>query len=766
MARGATDSDRGEEESRAEGIDDQVAERAEEEVAGDDDDDVSDSGDDVVLLGFVQKPSHDWSLERHRFPSKVGGAPVMSRRQQHLSHLARPVGSSPRSWSFRAFPASRLQPIQRERMPCHVEACDTTWSHVMACDGQMERHAMVYGEACMDPDNISCRPSHAVHLMPSISCRPSHAVHLMPSISCRPSHAVHLMPSISCRPSHAAYLDPLNVPSDALLCHFCSQPLRFLLQVYAPVDSEPSAFHRTLFLFACRHPHCLTRHHQEQQQAEVADGRARERRRSCRAPTPSTPSPRPPRMHLGHHSPTKVTPSPSSPASNPAATLTFSHDPGHLPSPSSALPIICPPHHLPSPSSPLPIISPPHHLPSWLKSLPPSLHPQCPCARGVARGGAASAVGGAGRWPTAARTTRFVLEQGPPAARIPSASADAESAGGAGNDVSAADWRVTVLDRGGWKEWEMVVEEEPEEGEEGEEGENREEAGREGGSEGEKGPGAGAGGAEVRRLMREYRERTRAEGPIAASELEGFGDVSCQERTGGLSREDRRSCDVGGVGDGVAVCMGWAWSGHGVGMEWAWGGLAHGVGAGADAEKKQWAAFQAVIAKAPEQVIRYCRSATARPLWPQLQGQPPSQAAIPPCGGCGAPRIFEFQVLPQIIYYSAPDATADSALDFATLAVYVCPNSCCRSSPLSTAQQSSVAVPRSVDSGVEATAVGASAEGSSSAAGSRDAGSGDVKGCEVAGQRGGLQEQSMGYVEEFVWVQLPTQDPLVIAQTD
>ncbi|CAI5519076.1 unnamed protein product, partial [Closterium sp. Naga37s-1] len=316
-----------------------------------------------------------------------------------------------------------------------------------------------------------------------------------------------------------------------------------------------------------------------------------------------------------------------------------------------------------------------------------------------------------------------LLQQGPPAARIPSASADAESAGGAGNDVSAADWRVTVLDRGGWKEWEMVVEEEPEEGEEGEEGENGEEAGREGGSEGEKGPGAGAGGAEVRRLMREYRERTRAEGPIAASELEGFGDV-------------RRSCEVGGVGDGVAVCMGWAWSGHGVGMEWAWGGLAHGVGAGADAEKKQWAAFQAVIAKAPDQVIRYCRSATARPLWPQLQGQPPSQAAIPPCGGCGAPRIFEFQVLPQIIYYSAPDATADSALDFATLAVYVCPNSCCRSSPLSTAQQSSVAVPRSVDSGVEATAVGASAEGSSSAAGSRDAGSGDVKGCEGEEEEG------------------------------
>ncbi|CAI5491384.1 unnamed protein product [Closterium sp. Naga37s-1] len=661
-------------------------------------------------------------------------------------------------------------------------------------------------------------------------------------------------------------------------------------------------------------------------------------------------------MHRGHHSPTKVTPSPSSP-------LPVISPPRPLPSPSSPLPVISPPRHLPPPpSSPLPVISPPpRHLPlpsSPLRlrsSFVPSSRPPMPSMHLLARPNllptplfppSDSSIyalcmlahvrvvwhveGQQALWEVQAGR---LLQQGPPgspavscllpccfttitasqhhtvrsppflhgavgsaapssaassapltpppaaaapsapshppgtdtsAARIPSTSADAESAGGAGNDVSEADWRVTVLDRGGWKEWEMVVEEEePEEGDEGEEegeGEEGEEAGREGGSGGEKGAGVGPRGAEVRRLMREYRERTKAEGPIAASELEGFGE-------------------------------------------------------GADVEKKQWAAFQAVIAKAPEQVIRYCRSATARPLWPQLQGQPPSQAAIPPCSGCGAQRIFEFQVrsggfsgglpqcvrvevseardvfssapstigflhcrcgtslmlkgsewgaltasltarlptslqsplaipcwllmhvqcspllstpsmllhspppsprvpcsicrpcclptsitpctpptqathgasvavaalscfithpllslfhpsrpppqvLPQIIYYSAPDATADSALDFAMLAVYVCPNSCCRSSPFSTAQQSSGTDPSSSTS-TEDTAGGTSAERSS-----RDAGSGQAEGGEAATQHGGLQEQSMRYVEEFVWVQLPSQDPPVVASTD
>ena len=51
--------------------DDEVDE--DEEVVDDDDDD---EDDDEVLLGFVRRPEHDWSLLRHRFPSKAGGVPV------------------------------------------------------------------------------------------------------------------------------------------------------------------------------------------------------------------------------------------------------------------------------------------------------------------------------------------------------------------------------------------------------------------------------------------------------------------------------------------------------------------------------------------------------------------------------------------------------------------------------------------------------------------------------------------------------------------
>ncbi|CAI7852105.1 unnamed protein product [Closterium sp. NIES-54] len=151
------------------------------------------------------------------------------------------------------------------------------------------------------------------------------------------------------------------------------------------------------------------------------------------------------------------------------------------------------------------------------------------------------------------------------------------------------------------------------------------------------------------------------------------------------------------------------------------------------------------------------------------QPKPPTVQALPLLHSHASKHIPCFpsfplpappQVLPQIIYYSAPDATADSALDFATLAVYVCPNSCCRSSPFSTAQQSSGTDPSSSTS-TEDTAGGTSAERSS-----RDAGSGQAKGGEAATQHGGLQEQSMGYVEEFVWVQLPSQDPPVVASTD
>ena len=51
-----------------------------------------------------------------------------------------------------------------------------------------------------------------------------------------------------------AWLDPVDVPTAAQLkCLYTREPLDFLLQVYASVDDEPTAFHRAVFLFVSPH---------------------------------------------------------------------------------------------------------------------------------------------------------------------------------------------------------------------------------------------------------------------------------------------------------------------------------------------------------------------------------------------------------------------------------------------------------------------------------------------------------------------------------
>ncbi|GJP44806.1 hypothetical protein CLOM_g4220 [Closterium sp. NIES-68] len=261
-----------------------------------------------------------------------------------------------------------------------------------------------------------------------------------------------------------AYLDPLNLPCDPLLCDFCSQPLRFLLQVYSPLDAEPSAFHRALFLFACRHQPCLARHQQEQQaqlaegqregqgnegegKVEGADGWARERRRSVCALRSQLPRSNP---FYAFTPPPPDTP--GAPLSKQVAMCEWcgtwkgskrcggcrqvnycskEHQKEHWRAGHSAA---CP--RTPPPTSAAP--SAPHTPPPAVATPPAPSH--------------APSNASAATDTSAART------------------ADAESAGVAAVDVAEADWRVSVLDRGGWKEWEMVVEEEPEEGEEGRRG--------------------------------------------------------------------------------------------------------------------------------------------------------------------------------------------------------------------------------------------------------------------------------------------------------
>lgn len=93
-----------------------------------------------------------------------------------------------------------------------------------------------------------------------------------------------------------------------------------------------------------------------------------------------------------------------------------------------------------------------------------------------------------------------------------------------------------------------------------------------------------------------------------------------------------------------------------------------------DDDRKSWAVLQEHLAKAPEQVLRYSRDERAKPLWPTSSGRP-SREDIPKCHYCGGARNFEFQILPQLLYYFGVKNDADS-LDWATIVIYTCADSC------------------------------------------------------------------------------------------
>ncbi|XP_046330210.2 programmed cell death protein 2-like [Haliotis rufescens] len=88
-------------------------------------------------------------------------------------------------------------------------------------------------------------------------------------------------------------------------------------------------------------------------------------------------------------------------------------------------------------------------------------------------------------------------------------------------------------------------------------------------------------------------------------------------------------------------------------------------------DDKQFAKFKARIATNPDQVLRYDRNGT--PLWISASHKP-QPSDIPPCS-CGAPRQFEFQILPQLLGYLNVDSVGDS-IDWGTLCIYTCFKSC------------------------------------------------------------------------------------------
>ncbi|XP_073321093.1 programmed cell death protein 2 [Pagrus major] len=88
-------------------------------------------------------------------------------------------------------------------------------------------------------------------------------------------------------------------------------------------------------------------------------------------------------------------------------------------------------------------------------------------------------------------------------------------------------------------------------------------------------------------------------------------------------------------------------------------------------DNKVFQRFKKKIAPEPHQVVRYSRGGS--PLWVSSQ-HVPSDQDIPPCT-CGAKRIFEFQVMPQLLNSLSVDSTGAS-IDWGTLAAYTCSDSC------------------------------------------------------------------------------------------
>lgn len=90
---------------------------------------------------------------------------------------------------------------------------------------------------------------------------------------------------------------------------------------------------------------------------------------------------------------------------------------------------------------------------------------------------------------------------------------------------------------------------------------------------------------------------------------------------------------------------------------------------------KQTLRFQQRVSVAPDQVLRYGHPV----MWVHSSNQPlPSM--IPDCANCGSPRRYEYQILPQLLYYLRVDhkSPRDSAvsINFSTIAVYTCSASC------------------------------------------------------------------------------------------
>lgn len=82
--------------------------------------------------------------------------------------------------------------------------------------------------------------------------------------------------------------------------------------------------------------------------------------------------------------------------------------------------------------------------------------------------------------------------------------------------------------------------------------------------------------------------------------------------------------------------------------------------------------FMKTISACPQQILRYCRGGT-----PLFISEPPSNMAqlVPACTSCGGARTFELQLMPALVSL-LQTRTSSSELEFGTVLVFTCTNSC------------------------------------------------------------------------------------------
>ncbi|KAG0717103.1 Programmed cell death protein 2 [Chionoecetes opilio] len=90
---------------------------------------------------------------------------------------------------------------------------------------------------------------------------------------------------------------------------------------------------------------------------------------------------------------------------------------------------------------------------------------------------------------------------------------------------------------------------------------------------------------------------------------------------------------------------------------------------------KQFQKFRTRIKDYPDQILRYDRG--GEPLWVSSSDK---GTQVPDCPACGAPRQFEFQVMPQLLVHLKVDSAGQS-LDWGTVLVYSCTHSCLQDRP-------------------------------------------------------------------------------------